>query len=170
MNTVSRSSISRARAVSRELRTSTHPMVERRRGVVALTLVAAGAMGVTVLYQMGMIRRIPEPRTRLLNSSAITGSARAYSRWSTPDAALGLCSYALTLALAAAGGRRRAARHPWIPLTLAAKAAFDVAVASRLTAVEWKSYRAFCLPCLIATAATVAIVPLVVPEARAALR
>ncbi len=61
-------------------------------------------------------------------------------------------------------------RDTRIPPTLAGKAAFDTTRADKL-GVDWrKEHRAFCFWCLLAAGSTFAAVPLVVPEARAALR
>jgi hypothetical protein len=64
---------------------------------------------------------------------------------------LGIGSYALTVGLAA-------------------KVAFDVAVATKLTVDQWTKHRAFCFRSPLGAGAGVAGAPLVVPEAWAALR
>ncbi|HET7564507.1 MAG TPA: vitamin K epoxide reductase family protein [Gemmatimonadaceae bacterium] len=160
----------RARVLSRELREGHAPALRRRRGIVGLALFAAGAMGIMTLYQLGIIEHVPEPNLPKIDSDRVNGSAQAYEHFATPDAALGFGSYAATMVLAAMGGADRARTRPWIPLALAAKVGFDVVQATRLTVSEWSAFRALCFWCLTATAATVATVPLVVPETRAALR
>jgi hypothetical protein len=74
------------------------------------------------------------------------------------------------MTLAAMGGEQRAAEQPWIPLALAAKVAFDVANAIRLTIDQFGKQKRFCTLCLIAALATAATAPLVVPETREAIR
>lgn len=159
-----------AQALSRELRTGDDPRLTRRRGIVALSLAAAGAMGVIALYQMGIIKHLPEPPLPHMDADKVDASAEAYATLGTPDAVLGLGSYALTMALASMGGADRARRHRWLPLALAAKVGLDVAQAGKLTVDQWTKHRAFCFWCLTAAAATFAMVPLAVPEARAVLR
>jgi hypothetical protein len=73
------------------------------------------------------------------------------------------------LGLAAMGGQARAKTHPWIPLALAAKVALDALFAAKLTLDQATKHRAFCFWCLLAASATFAQLPLVLPEARAAL-
>ena len=158
-----------AAQLSRELRRDSHPHLRRRRGVVALSLAASASMGVIALYQTGIIRHLPEPPLPMLDADKVDASAEAYERFSTPDAILGLGSYAATMGLAAMGGSNRAAERPWIPLAMAAKVGFDVANAVRLTIDQWTKQRAFCFWCLIAAAATFAMAPLVIPETRDAL-
>ena len=160
----------RARALSHELRTGDDQHLRRRRGVVALSLLAAGAMGVITLFQMGLTTHVPEPPLPKLDADKVDASAEAYGKLATPDAVLGFGSYAATMTLAAMSGTDRARTQPWLPLALAAKVGFDVAQAGKLTMDQWTKHRAFCFWCLVAAAATFAMAPLVVPEAREALR
>lgn len=160
----------RATALSIDLRTSANPALRRRRGIVALSLAAAGSMGLITLYQMGLIRHLPEPPLRRFDADRVDASAEAYEKLSTPDAALGFASYGATLVLAAMGGSDRAVTKPWLPLALAAKSSFDVAQAAKLTWDQWAKHRSFCSWCLLAAAATFATWPLAVVEARDALQ
>lgn len=159
-----------ARKLSHELRTETSPDLRRRRGVVGLSLLASASMGVIALYQTGLIRHLPEPPLPRMDADKVDASAEAYEKFLVPDAILGLGSYAATMGLAAMGGKDRAREMPLIPLALAAKVAFDVANAARLSIDQWTKQRAFCFWCLIAAAATFAMAPLVVPEALEARR
>ena len=127
-------------------------------------------MGLIALYQMGIIEHLPEPPLAGLNADKVDASAEAYAYFSTPDAVIGLGSYAVTMGLAAMGGQDRETKQPWIPLALAAKVLFDAAQAGKLTVDQWTKHRAFCFWCLLAAGATFATVPLAIPEARAALR
>lgn len=156
--------------LSRELRHGTGDNLDRRRNLTKLGLVAAGSMGVILLYQMGIIDHLPEPPLPGLDADKVDAAPEAYAKLDMPDAALGLVSYATTLALATMGGKDRAQSHPWIPLALAAKVTVDAAQAGKLTIDQWTEHRAFCSWCLLAAGATFAALPLVLPEARAALR
>ncbi|MBA2753267.1 MAG: vitamin K epoxide reductase [Chloroflexia bacterium] len=156
--------------LSRDLRLGSGPFLRQRRRILGLSLVAAGAMMPISLYQMGVIGHLPEPPLPRLDADAVDASAEAYAILATPDAVLGLGSYAVTAWLAAAGGQDRVRTRSWIPLALAAKVGIDALVGAKLTVDQWTRHRAFCSWCLLAAAASVATVPLVVPEARAALR
>jgi len=156
--------------LSRQLREGDGGFLTRRRGVVGLSLVSAGSMALISLYQMGVIGHLPEPPLPRFDADKVDASAEAYSKFSMPDGPIGLGSYAATLGLAAMGGEDRVAEKPWIPLALAVKVAFDAAQAGKLSVDQWKEHRAFCFWCLLAASSTFATVPLVVPEARAALR
>jgi len=142
----------------------------RRRAMIGASLAALGSLGVIALYQLGVIGSLPDPPLPGFDADKVHGSAEAYAILSTPDAMLGLGSYAATAALAAMGAPNRAITRPWIPLALAAKVAFDLAQAGRLTLNEVTEQRALSAWSMITTGATLATAALVVPEARAAAR
>lgn len=156
-----------ARQLSRQLRTADDPWLRNRRGILGLSLTAAGSMALISLYQMGLIRRLPEPPLPGLDAEKVDASEEAYARLQCPDAVIGLASYAVTSLLAAAGPPNRS---PWLPLATAGKIGMDSAQATKLTYDQWAKHRAFCSWCLLAAGATFAMVPLAVPEARVALR
>lgn len=157
-------------ALSWALREGQTPDLNRRRQVVGLSLVAAAAMGVVSLYQMGLVRKLPEPPGRHFDAAKVSGSAQGYAVLEMPDAPLALMSYATTLTLAAMGGADRARRMPLLPLALAGKVALDALVSAKLSADQATRYKAACIWCLSASAATWAMVPLVMPEAKEAWR
>ena len=167
---IGRSSSPEAEEVSDDLRRRTGPFLDSRRRVATLSLVASSAMGAVAAYQSGVIRHLPEPPLRVLDADQVDASGEAYQLLKTPDAALGLASYALTLVLAGAGSARRVEERPWLALAMAAKVAGDALGGLYLTAEQASKHRRFCSWCLAATVASVAMVPQVVPEARAALR
>jgi uncharacterized membrane protein len=156
--------------LSRQLREGTGKFLARRRGVVGASLVSIGSMALISLYQLGIIKHLPEPPLPRFDSDKVDAAPEAYSMLSMPDAPIGLGSYAATLALAAMGGEDRVRERPWIPLALAAKVLVDAAQAGKLSVDQWTKHRAFCFWCLIAAGATFTAVPLVLPEARAALK
>jgi hypothetical protein len=159
-----------SKALGSGLRHGSRESLRRRRGIFGLFLAASASMSVIALYQLGILRRVPEPALPGFDSENITGSAKAYSLIATPDAVLAMGSYAVTMTLAAMGSPERANEQPLVPIALAAKIGFDAIVAAKYTLDEWRGHRALCFWCLLATAATFASLPLVFPEARTALR
>ena len=151
--------------LSRQLREDEHDFLTKRRGIVACGLAAAGAMGVIALYQIGIIKHLPEPPLPGFDADKVDASEEAYSYLQTPDAFIGLGSYAATLGLAAMGPENRAQTQPWIPLALLAKTTADAVQAAKLTVDQWTRHKAFCFWCLLAAAATFTALPLAVPEA-----
>ena len=151
-----------------QLREGTGEFLGHRRKVVVLVLVSMTSLAVIALYQLGLLKRLPAPSLPGLDAEKVNGSAQAYALLNTPDAVLGLGSYAATLGLVAMGGPDRARTQPWIPLALAAKASFDTIQAATLTRKSWVEFQAFSLYSLITVAATFLALPFVVPEARSA--
>jgi uncharacterized membrane protein len=155
--------------LSKAVRETSDLTMSRRRGVIGLSLAAAGSMALIALYQSGVIRHIPEPPLPALDADKVDASAEAFKRFEVGDAFLGFVSYGVTMTLAAMGPPDRADRQPWIPLVLAGKIAFDVATAAKLSIHQWAKHKAFCFWCLVAATATFATAPLAILEARTAL-
>lgn len=156
--------------LSRQLRGGAEGFLPQRRAVVGLSLVAISAMGLISLYQMGVLKHLPQPRLPRVDSDRVDASPAAYQRFSTPDAVLGLSSYAATMALAEMGGTDRARRHPWMPLALAGKVLFDVGQMLRMLRDQWIKEKAFCFWSLLTAASTFLTAGFVVGEAREAMR
>ncbi len=165
---IGRSSSPAAERVSADLRTGGGDLLRRRRRVGALALSAIGSMAVVTAYQLGLLKHLPEPPLGALDADTVDASGEAYEYLKTPDAALGLASYAVTLVLAGMGSGRRAQERPWIPLALAAKVALDALSGLYLTVEQGSKHRRFCSWCLVAAGLSAAMVPQVVPEARVA--
>ncbi|MGI8436890.1 MAG: vitamin K epoxide reductase family protein [Chthoniobacterales bacterium] len=119
--------------LSHQLRNESGGFLEERRSVIALSLTAIGCMGLIAAYQMGLIRRLPDLPGSWMDAEKVDASDEAYEKLSTPDAFIGLGSYAVTMGLAAMGGKNRATEMPLVPLALAAKATFDAAQAAKLS-------------------------------------
>ncbi|MFN2476019.1 MAG: vitamin K epoxide reductase family protein [Chthoniobacterales bacterium] len=154
--------------LSRQLRRDSGGFLEERRGIVCASLAAIGCMGLIALYQIGVIKHLPEPPLPGFDADKVDASEEAYSHFQVGDAFIGLGSYAATMGLAAMGPKNRAKTHPWIPLALAAKTAADAAQAAKLTYDQFAKHKAACMWCLIAAAATFVSAALAFPEARAA--
>lgn len=152
--------------LSRELRLGRTPDLTRRRWTIGLSLVGAAIGGVVTLYQTGIVRRLPDilPGS-IFDAEKVDASDYAYKRMQLPDAALMIITYAITTALAAAGGAERAARQPALPLALAAKTWYDFATCLRLGQEEWADNKALCSWCQVATLISAVAAALSLPEA-----
>lgn len=159
-----------AEAVSDALRRETGDHLGARRRLAALMLGGMGSLGVVAAYQFGLVRRPPEPRIKPLDATRVDASGEAYHFLKTPDAAVGMASFGVTLVLNGMGPAGRAASQPWIPLALAAKVLIDALGAAFLTVEQVSKHRRLCSWCLMSAATSVAAVPQVLPEARAAWR
>lgn len=167
---VGRSSSAAAEAVSDAMRRAAGRTMTRRRRTAGLALAAISAFVPVAAYQVGLLRHLPDPPLPGLDSDAVDASGEAYQTLLTPDAALGIASYAATLALTAMGPANRASTKPWLPLALAGKVGFDAANALYLTAEQLTKHRRMCTYCTAASALTLAMVPQVIPEAKEAWR
>jgi uncharacterized membrane protein len=156
--------------LSRDLRRCTDPDLRRRRWLVGLSLFGVAIGQVVTLYQTGILRRLPDPPVGPFDSERVNASDYAYKRLQLPDAVLMVATYAVTAALAAAGGRDRAERSPALPLAMAAKTGWDSYTCLKLAQEEWAENRALCAYCQVATLASLASLALSLPEARRALR
>lgn len=154
--------------LSHQLRHDSGDFLDERRGIVIASMTAIGCMGLIALYQIGVIKHLPEPPLPGLDADKVDASEEAYSHLQMGDAFIGLGSYAATMGLAAMGPKNRAKTQPWVPLALAAKAGVDAAQAAKLTYDQFAKHKAACLWCLVAAAATFVTAALAVPEARAA--
>ncbi len=165
-----RESTREARRLSAYLREGSDRFVSARRRATGLYLAGSAAFAVVALYQMGLIKRVPQPRLPFLDADRVDASGEAYATLRMPDAVLGLLSYAATLMLVTSGGKDRIMTQPWLPLAAAAKVLFDAASGGVLTAEQAVKHRAFCSWCLGAAAASALALPAVLPEAAAAAR
>ena len=153
------------RELSQDLRLRTNSDLQRRRWLVSLSLLGATIGQIVALYQTGIVRRLPDPPGNVFDSNRVNASDYAYRRLQIPDAFLMLGTYAVTAALAAAGGRNRAHDTPILPVATAAKAAMDVATNLKLAREEWQTNKALCAYCQTATLLSVASLLLALPEA-----
>ena len=119
--------------LGRELRQGHSPFLKRRRGIVGLSFFSCAVLGAVALYQIGILKKLPEPRWRGFNTGKVNGSGEAYSVLGAPDAFLGLASYAVTACLAAMGPEDRFRTHPSMPIAMGLKLLIDSAMAGKLT-------------------------------------
>ncbi len=154
--------------LSRALREGDEPFLQKRRWIVGLSLFNIVAMGAISLFQMGILKHVPEIHLPGEDADKINGSAQAYEILQTPDAVLAIGSYAATAALAAMGPPDRARTLPWAALGMGVKALADAAFSIKLLIDQPTKYKAYCSWCVTGALATLAVVPLALPEARAA--
>lgn len=166
---IGRSSSLRAERLSAYLRSGRDRYIVNRRRLAALNLAAVGSLTLVALYQMGLIRRVPELRIGPLDADRVDASGEAYEALNMPDALLGLASYAATLLLVGAGGEQRHVDRAWLPIAMASKIVVDAMASLYLFPEQSFRHRALCSWCTLAAAASVASVPLALPEAWAAV-
>ena len=156
--------------LGRELREGSSEFLKRRRGIIGLAFFSSAVLGGIALYQIGILKQLPEPPARAFDAEKVNGSAEAYSILGTPDALLGLASYAVTACLAGTGPENRSQTRPWLPIGMGLKLLADATFAGKLTVDERRTFHAFSLWSLLVAAATWLALPLALPETKAALR
>lgn len=150
--------------LSHQLREGTSPDLTKRRWIVGLSLVGTLMAQIVALYQVGLIKHLPDPPLDIFDSDKVDASDYAYKRLATPDAFLMLMSYATTAWLAGAGGENRAEKTPLWSLAMGAKIALDLVSAAELAREEWNDNKKLCAYCQTATLASVASLALAAPE------
>jgi hypothetical protein len=153
-----------------DLRHGRDVFLNHRRAIAGLSIFSTAVLGGVSLFQVGVFRHLPDPPLTCFDSDAVNGSLEAYSRCKTPDALLGMASYAATACLAGMGRKNRWKSARWIPLAMAAKTLLDAAMAAKLTLDEIRQDRVFSFWSLLVTGATFSALPLALPEALRALR
>ena len=157
--------------LSMQLRTGTSPDMQRRRWTIGLSLVGAAIGGIVTLYQTGLTKRLPDILPgKVFDAEKVDASDYAYAHLQMPDAPQMVVTYAVTAGLAAAGGADRAEENPALPLATAGKAVFDLVTCAVLAREEWRTNKALCSWCQIATLVSAATVALTLPEAIRAAR
>jgi hypothetical protein len=151
--------------LSHELRRESSPDLTRRRWLVGLNLAAATLGKIVSLYQVGIIRRLPDLPFRPFDAERVDASPYAYKRMQMPDGFLMTASYLMTAALAGAGGKHRDQTDPMVPVALAGKTFIDAATGLWFTREGWKEQRALCGYCQASTLISLVSFGLAVPEA-----
>lgn len=148
------------------------PDDRRLRAASAVSMVAVAATGVVSLYQLGLLRHLPDPPIRGFDADRVHKSAQAYMVLGLPDGPLAVASFSVTVALAAAAAAAAARRDrdsgrgaSWVRIALGVKAAADAAAAAKLTCDEAFKIRAWSAFSVLAAAATFAVLPLTLPAA-----
>lgn len=156
-------------AILNELRNGRSPSLRRRRAIGTLAAIGLADFAIISLYQIGVIRHLPDPPGKIFASDKVNGSHKAYAM-GLPDGTTGAGLYALLLMLASAGGSERSGRPPVFDLLLGgAVAAGAVGAAQYLYDMVRKQERA-CPYCIVGAVLDFAMVPFVVPEVRRSAR
>jgi uncharacterized membrane protein len=154
-----------AKAIRRELRKGKSDSLHRRRQIALLSAIGAADMGVISLYQMGVIKKLPDLPGAIFDANKVSGSKSAYAL-GLPDGPVSLGMYALNMILASAKGSHRTGRSPWLDFLLAGAVLGSVAgTVAYLSDMFFKQKKA-CPYCLVAAGLNFAMLPLVFKEAR----
>lgn len=145
-------------------------VLRRRRAIVALSLLGLTSMALVTLYQMGLVRHLPDPPFRRFHSDKVNASFSAY-QYGVPDAMLSLATHTANIVMAGLGSGARARRTPWIPILAAGKAAADAGLAAKYLTLHMPLVeRSWCGYAIIDALIRVGAFVLALPEAVEAVR
>jgi len=156
-------------AIRDELRDGSSLSLRRRRRIAALAAAGAVDFAIISLYQLGVIRHLPDPPANIFDSDKVNASTSAY-RFGLPDGPLGLGQYGLALMLAGVGGSERTGRHPVFDLALAGVVTAGIAGAASYLYEMVRYQKRACAYCLIGAGLNFAMAPFAAGLVRSALR
>ena len=154
--------------LSRELRLSDEPELNARRCIIGLSLVGTLMAQIVSLYQVGIVKHLPDPPLDVFDSDKVDASDYAFKRFLTADGFLMLMSYSTTAWLAGTGGARRSEERPYLSLLMGAKLLLDLVSAAELAREEWNTNKKLCPYCQTATLASIGSLILAWPEVKSA--
>lgn len=161
---------SSAEALRQQLRYSSDPLLRKRRAIVGLSVFSSAVLGGIALFQVGLLKRLPDPSLPQFNADDVNASPQAYSLLETPDALLGMASYSVTACLAGMGKQDRWKTARWIPLAMGTKAICDAALAARFSALQGAKFGKFSVWSLLIAGATFGTLALSLSELGRACR
>lgn len=145
--------------IRNELRHGQSPSLNRRRKIGLLSAIGLIDFAIISLYQIGVIRHLPDLPARIFDSDTVNASEKAY-KMHLPDGTTGTALYATNLMLCSFGGSNKTGRSPWL------SAALGLTVAGgALGALDYLFDMTFkqkkvCLYCVTGAAVNFLMVPL----------
>ena len=155
--------------IRNELRDGASPSLRRRRWISLLSALGAIDFAIISLYQLGVIRHLPDPPGRIFDSDRVNASRKAYAL-GVPDGTIGLGLYALTLIFAGAGGDVRGDRPRFLSLLLGGAVAAGAAGSAHYLYDMIRNQQRACPYCLVGAATHFAMLPLALSEMLAGRR
>jgi uncharacterized membrane protein len=156
--------------LSKELREGQSPFLQARRTLVALSFLGVAIGKIVSLYQIGIIKHLPDPPLDVFDSDKVDASDYAYKRFATPDAFLMVLTYGTTAWLAGAGREDRAEKTPlWVQLMFG-KIALDIGTNLMLAREEWAENKKLCFYCQSATVLSILSLIVAWPEFKKSIR
>jgi uncharacterized membrane protein len=141
----------------------------RRRRLAVLAAMGLVDFAAISLYQLGVIRHLPDPPGRLFDSDAVNASRKAFAT-GIPGGTLGALLHASELVLLAASGTRETGRSPILDLLLGGAVVAGAGAAAHYLYDMAANEKRACVYCLVAAATAFAMIPLATPEVRSGIR
>jgi hypothetical protein len=148
----------RPQELRRQMQEGSGGDMARRRWIIGLSLFGMANMAYVALFQTGMIKGLADPPLGPRFDSAIVNSSDTAYMHGVPDGTVDLAMLSLNVLPAAAGGVKRAAMLPLIPLALAGKASAEGAAAVWDFNTMRKS-GSWCVHCILTRRALASLIP-----------
>ena len=158
-----------AAAIREELREGKSQSLTRRRRIALLSAVGAVNFSVLSLYQVGVIRKLPDFPGEIFDSNGVNASEEAYAL-GLSDAPLGLASYAANIILASTKGSARTGRSPGWDMLLGGAVLAGAGSALYYLYQMLFEQKKLCTYCLVGAAINLAMVPPAWKEMQGSLR
>lgn len=156
-------------AIRKQLRDGKSPSLTRKRKIALLSAIGLVDFSLISLYQLGVIRHLPDFPGKIFDSDKANGSHKAYAA-GVPDGPISLVIYGLNIVLASAGGTKKSGRHP----------VFDVLLGGLITGTALGSIgyiynmiteqEKACPYCILGATLNFAMVPYALPDAQRSLK
>jgi uncharacterized membrane protein len=130
-----------------ELRHGNSEDLERRRKLVTLSVAGLADFNIISLLQSGVVRRLPDIPYPLFDTNGINTSKTSFAM-GVPDAVISSVMFAMKMALATAGGGKKANRKPVFDLLLGAVSLGHAIGAAQMTYSMLFKKKKVCIYCL----------------------
>ena len=145
------------------LRNNSTESLARRRKMGLLSAIGLIDFAVISLYQMGVIRHLPDFPAKVFDSDSVNASRKAYAM-GLPDGTTGAIMYSVNLALLSAGGTRETGRPKWLSYIIGGSViAGAVGALDYLYDMTFKQKK-ICPYCVTGALVNLSLVPLAIKE------
>lgn len=158
-----------ATAIRNVLREAHSDDLDRRRKVIALSVVGLIDFCIISLYQTGIIKKLPDIPHPFFDSNKVNASKEAY-QFGVPDGPVSATVYGLTMTLAAAGGSEQASRKPVWDVLLGASIGGNVAGAVYYLYDMAFNQKKVCLYCVTGAIVNIASAVVIAPTVLKSLK
>ncbi len=156
-------------AIRKQLRSGKSPSLQRRRKIALLSAIGLVDFSMISLYQVGVIKHMPDPPGKIFDSDKANGSHKAYAA-GVPDGPITLVAFGMNILLASAGGSRKSGRHPIFDVLLGAlvtgTALGSINYMYNMITVQEKA----CPYCMVGALLNFVMVPYALPDAKNSLK
>lgn len=157
------------RLVRNILRNGISKSLKRRRKIITLSAVGLIDFSIISLYQVGVIKKLPDLPGKIFDSNKVNASEDAYMM-GVPDGPVSAGLYTLNMILAAYGGGEKAGRPMWSDILLSGVALANAGGAVYYLKNMITKQKKACPYCILGAGLNFAIVPYAFQELKSSLQ